>query len=37
MTDEEDIGLFFKRAKAAEFTLGDAVYHYDRYARLEGY
>lgn len=37
VTDEEEIGLFFKRAKAAEFTLGDAVYHCDRYARLAGY
>ena len=37
MTDEEEIGLFFKRAKAAELTLGDALYHRDRYARLRGY
>lgn len=37
MTDEEDIGLFFKRGKAAELTLGDAAYHRDRYARLRGY
>jgi len=37
MTDEEEIGLFFKRAKAAELTLGDAIYHRDRYARLRGY
>lgn len=34
MTDEEEIGLFFKRAKAAELTLGDALYHRDRYATL---
>ncbi|MBW2290770.1 MAG: acyl-CoA dehydrogenase family protein [Deltaproteobacteria bacterium] len=34
MTDEEEIGLFFKRAKAAELTLGDAIYHRDRYASL---
>jgi len=37
MTDEEEIGLFFKRAKAAELTLGDAIYHRDRFARLRGY
>ncbi len=37
MTDEEEIGLFFKRAKAAELTLGDAVYHRDRYATLRGF
>ncbi len=37
MTDEEEIGLFFKRLKAAEFTLGDAIYHRDRYASLRGY
>jgi len=37
MTDEEEIGLFFKRAKAAELTLGDAIYHRDRYASLQGF
>jgi alkylation response protein AidB-like acyl-CoA dehydrogenase len=37
MTDEEEIGLFFKRAKAAELTLGDGIYHRDRYARLRGF
>ena len=37
MTDEEDIGLFLKRARAAEQTLGDAGYHRDRFARLAGY
>ena len=37
MTDEEEIGLFFKRLKSAEATLGDAVYHRDRFARLRGY
>ena len=37
MTDEEEIGLFFKRAKAAEVTLGDAIYHRDRYASLRGF
>jgi len=37
MTDEEEIGLFLKRAKAAELTLGDASYHLDRFASLCGY
>ena len=37
MTDEEEIGLFLKRLKAAEFTLGDAIYHRDRFAGLRGY
>jgi alkylation response protein AidB-like acyl-CoA dehydrogenase len=37
MTDEDEIGLFFKRAKAAEMTLGDALYHRDRYASLRGF
>ena len=37
MTDEEEIGLFFKRLKAAELTLGDAAYHRSRFASLRGY
>jgi alkylation response protein AidB-like acyl-CoA dehydrogenase len=37
MTDEEDIGLFVKRAKAAELTLGDGIYHRDRFARATGF
>jgi alkylation response protein AidB-like acyl-CoA dehydrogenase len=37
MTDEEEIGLFFKRLKAAELTLGDAIYHRNRYASIRGY
>ena len=37
MTDEHDIGFYFKRARAAEATLGDSAYHRDRYARLKGY
>ena len=37
MTDEEEIGLFLKRAKAAELTLGDGTYHRDRFARLTGF
>jgi acyl-CoA dehydrogenase len=37
MTDEHDVGLFLKRARAAEMALGDAAYHRDRLARLDGY
>jgi acyl-CoA dehydrogenase len=37
MTDEEDIGLYLKRARVAVHTLGDAAYHRDRFARLSGY
>jgi alkylation response protein AidB-like acyl-CoA dehydrogenase len=37
MTDEHDVGLFVKRARAAEMTFGDAAHHRDRFARLEGY
>jgi alkylation response protein AidB-like acyl-CoA dehydrogenase len=37
MTDEHDIGLFLKRAAAAELTFGDAAYHRDRFARLKGF
>ncbi len=37
MTDEEEIGLFMKRAKAAELTFGDSSYHRDRFARLTGF
>jgi acyl-CoA dehydrogenase len=37
MTDEHDIGFFLKRARAAEMTFGDAAWHRDRLARLDGY
>ena len=37
MTDEEDIGLYLKRARVAELTLGDGGYHRDRFALLQGY
>ena len=37
MTDEEEIGLFFKRLKAAELSLGDETYHQRRFATLQGY
>jgi alkylation response protein AidB-like acyl-CoA dehydrogenase len=37
MTDEEEIGLFLKRARAASLTFGDAAYHRDRFASLRGF
>jgi alkylation response protein AidB-like acyl-CoA dehydrogenase len=37
MTDEHDVGFFLKRARVAELTLGDAAWHRDRVARLDGY
>jgi alkylation response protein AidB-like acyl-CoA dehydrogenase len=37
VTDEEDIGLFLKRARVAQFTLGNSAYHRDRFARLEDF
>lgn len=37
MTDEEEIGLFLKRAIAAEQTLGGESYHLDRFASRRGF
>jgi acyl-CoA dehydrogenase len=37
MTDEHDIGFYLKRARAAELTFGDAAWHRDRFATLQGY
>lgn len=37
VTDEEEIGLFLKRARVAELTLGDAAYHRARFASLGGF
>jgi acyl-CoA dehydrogenase len=37
MTDEYDIGLFMKRARAAELTFGDSAFHRARWASLSGY
>jgi acyl-CoA dehydrogenase len=37
VTDELDIGLFLKRARVAMQLLGDAGFHKDRYATLNGY
>jgi len=37
VTDELDIGLFLKRARVSAMLLGNAQFHYDRFATLEGY
>ncbi|MFP6626367.1 MAG: acyl-CoA dehydrogenase family protein [Deltaproteobacteria bacterium] len=37
MTDEHDIGFFAKRARGSELTFGDAAYHRDRFAGLQGF
>lgn len=37
MTDDEEIGLFLKRARVAQQTFGDVDFHRDRYARLCGF
>ena len=37
MTDEFDLGLFMKRARVAQELLGDATFHADRFAVLNGY
>lgn len=37
VTDEHDIGLFYKRARVAELLLGDGNFHRDRFASLSGY
>lgn len=37
MTDEEDVGLYMKHARATELTFGDAAFHRDRFASIRGY
>jgi len=37
ITDELDVGLFLKRARVCMQILGDAGFHRDRYATLNGY
>lgn len=37
VTDEFDLGLYFKRARVLGQCLGDAIFHRDRYARLHGF
>ena len=37
MTDDEEIGFFLKRARVTQQTFGDANFHLDRYAKMNGY
>ena len=37
VTDEYDLGLFVKRARVIQHSLGDAFFHRDRYACLKGF
>lgn len=37
VTDEFDLGLFLKRGRVLQQSLGDAVFHRERYARLKGF
>lgn len=37
MTDDFEIGFFYKRARILETLLGDRYYHVDRFARQRGY
>jgi alkylation response protein AidB-like acyl-CoA dehydrogenase len=37
MTDEHDVGLFLKRLRGSEMTFGDAAWHRDRFATMQGF
>ena len=37
MTDEHDVGFLMKRLRGSEMTFGDAAYHRDRFASLQGF
>ena len=37
VTDELDIGFYYKRARVAELTFGSAAYHRERFAKINGY
>ena len=37
MTDDEEIGFYLKRSRVAQATLGDTIFHRNRYARLSGF
>ena len=37
MTDQVDVGLYLKRARVAQATLGNTAFHRDRYAALRGF
>ncbi|PMZ36701.1 acyl-CoA dehydrogenase, partial [Pseudomonas sp. FW306-2-11AB] len=37
MTDEHDAGFYIKRARILETMWGNAAFHRERFARLNGY
>ena len=37
VTDDLDVGFFYKRAKVSEMTFGDSAFQRDRFARALGY
>ena len=37
MTEEQDIGLYFKRARTSATLFGDASWHHRRFASLNGF
>jgi alkylation response protein AidB-like acyl-CoA dehydrogenase len=37
MTDEHDAGFYLKRSAVLEAMWGNAAYHRERFARLNGY
>ena len=37
VTDNIDVGLFLKRARVVQAMLGNASFHRDRYAALQGF
>ena len=37
VTDEQDIGLFFKRLRVLQGLFGDADHHVDRFQRLPAF
>ncbi|MEG2045527.1 MAG: acyl-CoA dehydrogenase family protein, partial [Comamonas sp.] len=37
VTDELELGLFFKRARVLQHTFGDAGFHRNRFAQLKGF
>jgi acyl-CoA dehydrogenase len=37
VTDELDVGLYYKHARVAELSLGDSAFWRERYAQLKGY
>jgi alkylation response protein AidB-like acyl-CoA dehydrogenase len=37
VTAEYDLGLYLKRGRVLAQTLGDAIFHRDRYAALKGF